>query len=127
MVTSARTASRSSQSRPGARRLVVGCPERGARWVRTVTSPPRLLRDGRHDRAVVEELGQPRGRDGAGRRGPRRAYGLALDAVERLPDRADAVTGRPGAGAALADHHHHDVVLAVGRDPAGGLLAVDLG
>ena len=51
----------------------------------------------------------------------------ALDAVEGLVDLADGRAGGARAGAALGDHHHHDVVLGVGRHPRGRLLAVDLG
>ena len=49
------------------------------------------------------------------------------DAVQRLPDLADVRPGGARAGAALGDHHQHDVVLVVGRDPRRRLLAVDLG
>ena len=48
----------------------------------------------------------------------------AVHAVQRLVDLAHSGSRRAGAGAGLGDHHHHDVVLGVRRDPRGALLAV---
>ena len=52
---------------------------------------------------------------------------VALDAVEGLVDLADRRARRARPGAALGDHHDHDVVLGVRGDPRGALLAVHLG
>src|SRR5688572_23301571 len=103
-MTSARVASIRSQSRPGARRLLVARPGPEGREDSTVIAvslprPDPARR--RHDRAVVEELRQLRGRGRAWGRRPRGAHGLALDAVQRLPDGSDAVARGAGAGAGL--------------------------
>src|SRR6478735_748621 len=101
---------------------------RGTRTSRSM-SVALLLAHGRgwQDRAVRHERRQPlRGR-GARDRRPVGVDGLAVHAVQRLPDLADRVARGAGAGAGLGDHHDDDVVLVVGRDPRRRLLAVHLG
>ena len=65
------------------------------------------------------------------RRGSRRPGGShARCRARRTGDSQILRTNGPRgarAGAALGDHHQHDVVLVVGGDPRGRLLAVDLG
>src|SRR3954468_1271078 len=110
-VTSARTAISRIQSTRGVRS----------------TSVPLLVTGRRQDAAVLHEDREPgRGR-GPGDRGLRGVDGHAVDAVERLPDLADRGAGGAGTRARLADHHDHDVVLVVRRDPRRRLLPVDLG
>ena len=92
---------------------------------RTVTSCS--LRRGRQDRPVLGERGQSLRRRGARDRRLGGPHVLTLDAVEVLPDLAYGGTGGARTGAALGDHHDDDVVLGVGGDPRGALLAVDLG
>src|SRR5512133_2230125 len=119
--TRASTASISTQSRPGARRaerLIVRPVERAVgRAAGRVpeTSAMSVLPGGRQDRAVLHERRDARRRGGAGDRGPARLHLHAVDAVERLPDLAHGRAGGARAGAGLADHHHDDVVLVVGR------------
>ena len=56
-----------------------------------------------------------------------RVDGLAVDAEQRLVDRPHRRARRQRTGAALRNHHHHDVLRVVGRrvrgEPRGGLLA----
>ena len=121
--TSASTATISSQSMRGARKP----GPRPGRWGPLTAGPSSRPGGGRQDRAVLGEGRQAAGRDAARDRGLLRLHDAVLHAVQRLVDAAHGVAVAARAGAALADHHHHDVVVGVGRQPGRRLLAVDLG
>src|SRR6478735_10698659 len=109
-VTSARTASISTQSSRG-----------------TFMSVPLLAGDRRQDRAVAHERRESLRRCGAGDRRVLGVHVRPVDSVQRLPDRTYGRTDGARAGAGLGHHHDDHVVLVVRRDPGGRLLAVHLG